>query len=222
MTQTMNHPIITDLNNRHTAKKYDTSKRIPQAELDILYEAMRLSASSINSQPWKFIVIESDEAKQRMHDTFANKFQFNQPHIKAASHTILFAHNPHYTREDYAKVVDKGIADGRTKPEDREQAFGGFAFAELNTDESGDTATWTKSQTYLALGNTLHVLARLGIDSTPMEGVDGELIGEIFKDELGGFVCEVALAIGYHHSEEDYNAALPKSRLAMPDVLTVL
>jgi nitroreductase/dihydropteridine reductase len=222
MTQTMTHPIITDLNNRHTAKKYDVSKRVPQADLDILYEAMRLSASSINSQPWKFIVIESDEAKQRMHDTFANKFQFNQPHIKAASHIILFAHNPHYTREDYAKIVDKGIADGRTKPEEREQAFGGFAFAELNTDESGDTATWTKSQTYLALGNTLHVLARLGIDSTPMEGVDSELIGEIFKDELGGFVCKVALAIGYHHGEEDYNAALPKSRLAMQDVLTVL
>lgn len=222
MTITVTHPIIADLNTRYTAKKYDVSKRIPQAELDILYEAMRLSASSINSQPWKFIVIESDEAKQRMHDTFANKYQFNQPHIKVASHIILFAHNPHYTREDYANVVDKGITDGRTKPEEREQAFGGFFFAELNTDETGDTSPWTKSQTYLALGNTLHVLARLGIDATPMEGVDSELIGEIFKDELDGFVCEVALAIGYHHGEEDYNAALPKSRLAMQDVLTVL
>ncbi len=218
----MTNPIITDLENRYTAKKYDASKRVSADDLAVIYEAMRLSASSINSQPWKFIVIESDEAKQRMHDTFANNFQFNQPHIKSASHVILFAHNPAYTREDYAKVVDKGIEDGRTKPEEREQAFGGFAFAELNTDETGDTSTWTKSQTYLALGNTLHVLARLGIDSTTMEGVDSELIGEIFKDELGGFVCEVALAIGYHHSAEDYNAKLPKSRLAMEDVLQVL
>jgi len=222
MAITMTHPIITDLTKRHTAKKYDASKRIPQTDLDIIYEAMRLSASSINSQPWKFIVIESDEAKQRMHETFANKFQFNQPHIHAASHIILFAHNPAYTREDYAKVVDKGIEDGRTKPENREQAFGGFAFVDLNTDETGNNATWTKSQTYLALGNTMHVLARLGIDSTPMEGIDSELVGDIFKEELDGFVCEVALAIGYHHSEEDYNASLPKSRLAMQDVIKVL
>ncbi|QYK02226.1 nitroreductase family protein [Shewanella psychrotolerans] len=218
----MTHPIITDLKNRYTAKRYDASRRIPQTDLDVIYEAMRLSASSINSQPWKFIVIESDAAKQRMHDTFANKFQFNQPHIKSASHIILFAYNPAYTRDDYAKVVDKGIADGRIKPEDREQAFGGFAFAELNTDKNGNTSTWTKSQTYLALGNTMHTLARLGIDSTPMEGVDSELIGEIFKEELNGFICEVGLAIGYHHSEEDYNASLPKSRLAAEDVLTVL
>ncbi|GIU51191.1 NAD(P)H-dependent oxidoreductase [Shewanella sp. KT0246] len=218
----MTHPIITDLNNRYTAKRYDPTKRVSADDLAVIYEAMRLSASSINSQPWKFIVIESDVAKQRMHDTFANNFQFNQPHIKACSHVILFAHNPNYTREDYAKVVDKGIEDKRTKAEDREAAFGGFAFVELNTDEQGNNASWTKSQTYLALGNTLHVLARLGIDSTTMEGVDSALIGEIFAEELGGFKCEVALAFGYHHSSEDYNANLPKSRLAKEQVLTVL
>lgn len=218
----MTHPIIRDLENRYTAKKYDPAKKVSQDDLNVIYEAMRLSASSINSQPWKFIVIESDEAKQRMHDTFANKFEFNQPHVKAASHIILFANNPRYTRDNYADVVDKGIIDGRTKVEDREQAFAGYAFADLNTDEQGVNSAWTKSQTYLALGNTLHVLARLGIDSTTMEGVDSELIGEIFAEELGGFECTVALAIGYHHSSEDYNASLPKSRLALEQVVKVL
>lgn len=218
----MTHQIINDLEQRYTAKRYDENKRIPQKELDVIYEAIRLSASSINSQPWKFIVIESDEAKERMHNTFKNKHQFNQPHIKAASHIILFAYNPSYTRDDYAKVVDKAIADGRTAPENREQAFGGFAFAELNTNESGDTSAWTKAQTYLALGNALHVLARLGIDSTTMEGVDSELIGMEFKQELGGYQCDVALAMGYHHPDEDYNATLPKSRLDLRSVLTVL
>lgn len=218
----MTHPIIADLTKRYTTKKYDPSKRISQADLDVIYEAMRLSASSINSQPWKFIVIESDEAKQRMHDTFANKFQFNQPHVKTASHIVLFAHNPKYTREDYAKVVDKGIDDERTKPEGRESAFGGFAFVDLNTDENGNNAAWTKSQTYLALGNTLHTLARLGIDSTPMEGVDSELISEIFAKELNGYICEVALVMGYRDSETDYNLPLPKSRLAKEAVIKVL
>ncbi len=218
----MTHPIIADLEQRYTAKRYDQSKRVPQAELEVIYEAMRLSASSINSQPWKFIVIESDEAKQRMHETFVNKHQFNQPHVKAASHIILFAYNPKYTRGDYAKVVDKGIVDGRTAPENREQAFAGFAFAELNTDENGDTSAWTRAQTYLALGNTLHTLARLGIDSTTMEGVDSELIGQVFEQELAGYQCDVALAIGYHHTDEDYNASLPKSRLASETVLQVL
>jgi len=218
----MTQQIITDLETRYTTKKYDPSKRISEEDLAIIYKAMQLSASSINSQPWKFIVIESDEAKQRMFDTFENKFQFNQHHIKASSHTILFAHNPAYKREDYGRVIDQDIAVKRTPEANREQSFGAFAFVDLNTDESGNNEAWTKAQTYLALGNTLHTLARLGIDSTTMEGVDSELIGELFADELGGYVCDVALAIGYRHESEDYNQPLPKSRLAMDTVLQVI
>ncbi|SBS29022.1 Major NAD(P)H-flavin oxidoreductase [Marinomonas aquimarina] len=218
----MSHPIITDLEKRYTTKNYDATQRIPTADLEVIYEALRLSASSINSQPWKFVVIESDEAKQRFHDSFVNKHQFNQKHAKAASHIILFAHKTHYKRDDYAKVVDKGIEDGRTAPADRESAFGGFAFAELNTKADGNTEAWTKAQTYLALGNLLHTLARLGIDSTPLEGVDPEMLSELFKDELAGYKCEVGLAMGYRHQEEDYNATIPKSRLAREQILTVL
>jgi len=215
----MNHPIIEDLSNRHTVKKYDASRIIPQADLDVLYEAMRLSASSINSQPWKFVVVESDAAKQRLTNTFANMHEYNKKHVFDSSQVILFAHNPKYTREDYAKVVDKGIKDKRTLPENRESAFAVYSFAELNTDENGDTSTWTKAQTYLALGNTLHVLARLNIDSTPMEGIDIDLVNKEFEKELEGYQCDVGLAIGYHHSEDDFNAKLPKSRLALSDIL---
>ncbi len=214
----MTHPIIEDLRWRKTTKKYDASRKIPQKDLDVLFEAMRLSASSINSQPWKFVVIESDEAKQRMHGTFVNKFQFNQQHVFDSSQIILFAFNPRYTRDDYAEVVDKGILDERTKAEDREKAFGSFVFAELNTDEAGNTGAWTKAQTYLAFGNTLHALARLRIDSTPMEGIDTDLVNEEFKKELDGFQCDVALAIGYHHPEDDFNAKLPKSRRSLESI----
>ena len=215
----MNHPIIETLLWRHSTKKYDASRQISQEDLDVLFEAMRLSPSSINSQPWKFVVIESDQAKERMSKTFAHKHQYNQHHVFDSSQIILFAYNPRYSRDDYAKVVDKGIEDKRVKPEDRESAFAVFSFAESNTDETGDTSTWTKAQTYLALGNTLHTLARLKIDSTPMEGIDIDLVNEAFKKELDGYQCDVALAIGYHHPEEDFNSKLPKSRHDLKNIL---
>lgn len=218
----MTHPIIKDLESRYTAKSYDSSKKVSQEDMKVLMDAIRLSASSINSQPWKFIVLESDTAKQRMDNTFANKFQFNQPHVTSASHIILFAHNPAYTKADYDKVVDQYVSDGRVSEENREQAYSSFPFVGLNTDENGRNADWTKSQTYLALGNALHVLARLGIDSTTMEGIDSELISKEFEAELGGYECHVALAIGYHNPEEDYNAKLPKSRLSAEEVVITL
>ncbi|MBR9787091.1 MAG: NAD(P)H-dependent oxidoreductase [Vibrionaceae bacterium] len=219
----MSHPIIQDLNRRYTAKKYDASKRISPQDMDVIKEAIRLSASSINSQPWKFIVIESDEAKQRFHDTFANMHQFNQPHAKEASHIILFAHNPKFTKDDYRKVVDVEVSSGHLAAEMYDNMLNrAFGFAEAQTDEVGFNGHWTKAQTYIALGNTLHVLARLGIASTPMEGVDPEMIGKIFEKELGGYVCEFALAMGYHLEGQDYNYGLPKSRLAAEDVLVTL
>ncbi|WMN86110.1 nitroreductase family protein [Vibrio parahaemolyticus] len=219
----MSHPIIQDLNRRYTAKKYDASKRISPQDIDVIKEAIRLSASSINSQPWKFIVIESDEAKQRFHDTFANMHQFNQPHAKEASHIILFAHNPKFTKDDYRKVVDVEVSSGHLPAEMYDNMLNGaFGFAESQTNELGFNGHWTKAQTYIALGNTLHVLARLGIASTPMEGVDPEMIGKIFEKELDGYVCEFALAMGYHLEGQDYNYGLPKSRLAAEDVLVTL
>ncbi len=215
----MDNQIIEDLEWRHATKKYDPQRKISQEHLDIIFESIRLCPSSINSQPWKFIVLESDEAKERMNQTFAEKYHFNQPHVFDSSHIILFCNNPRYTRDDYARVVDTGIRDGRTKPEDREGAFGSFYFAELNTDENGCNGNWTRHQLYIAMGNLLHVLARLRIDSTPLEGIDTELVNREFQRELDGYECHVALAMGYHHDQEDYNAKLPKSRHRLDEIM---
>lgn len=218
----MTHPIIKDLNTRYTAKKYDADKRISAEDMEIIKEALRLSASSINSQPWKFIIIESDEAKQRFHDTFENMHQFNQPHAKEASHTILFAHDPKFTKEKFAKRVDAEVSSGHLPADMYDTFMGAYAFADMNTDEEGFNGNWTKAQVYIALGNILHTLARLGIASTPMEGVDSALIGEKFAEELEGHVVDVALAIGYHKDGEDYNHGLPKARLALEQVVETL
>lgn len=218
----MTHQIITDLNNRYTVKKFDATKRIPAETMQIILEALRLSASSINSQPWKFVVIESEQAKQRFSDSFANKYQFNQPHAKDASHSILFAYDPHFTLDKFRKRVDAEVSSGHLPAEKYDAFLGAYAFAEANTDEKGFNGHWTKAQLYLALGNLLHTLARLGIDSTPMEGVDAELLGEIFKDELDGHICEVAISIGYHKDGEDWNNGLPKARLAKEQIFSII
>lgn len=215
----MTHPILKDLRWRYTSKKYDPNRKVSEADLEILFEAMRLSASSINSQPWKFLVIESDAAKTRLQQTFADTTNANRAHVFESSHILLLAHNPRYTQADYEQVVEQFVADKRLPPEAKDQALASYKFAEFSTDATGFNGHWTKAQLYLALGNTLHTLARLRIDSTPIEGIDAEGINREFADELEGYRCEVALAIGYHHPTEDYNSQLPKSRLALNRIL---
>lgn len=222
MTQ-VSHPIIEDLNWRYTTKAYDASKTISADDMAVIKEALRMSASSINSQPWKFIIIESDEAKQRFADTFEHNHQFNQPHALKASHCVIFAHKTHFTKDDYAKRVDVEVSSGHLPAEMYDNMMGAYAFAEMCTDENGFNGDWTKAQAYLALGNLLHTLARLRIDSTPMEGVDPEMIGKIFAKELeGGYECHFAVAMGYHLDGEDYNHGKPKARLPQSDTIQVL
>lgn len=144
----MTHPIIQNLHQRYTVKKYNETKRISAEDMEVIKEALRLSASSINSQPWKFIIIESDAAKQRFHDTFANMFEFNQPHAKEASHTILFAYDPKFTKEKYTKRVDAEVSSGHLPAEMYDTFMGAYAFAEANTDENGYNGHWT--QVYLS------------------------------------------------------------------------
>ncbi len=49
---------------RFTAKKFDPSKKIPEDDIKKLKEILRLSPSSVNSQPWVFIFGSSDQAKK--------------------------------------------------------------------------------------------------------------------------------------------------------------
>ncbi|WP_083678266.1 nitroreductase family protein [Lacinutrix venerupis] len=216
--------IIEDLSNRYTSKAYDKTKRVSAEDLATIEEVLRLSPSSINSQPWKFIVIKSDEAKQRFSNTFNKKYQFNQPHATNASEIILFANKIHYNKEDFKKRLDASMAAGRMNQKGYDNMLTkAFGFAEMVADENGNNSHWTKAQSYIALGNVLHTLARLNIDSTPMEGVDADEIKKEFAKELGDdYECTFALAIGYHNGEKDYNRKLPKARMAKEDVIIEL
>ncbi len=215
--------IIKDMNTRYTAKVYDKTKRVSLEDLATIEEVLRLSPSSINSQPWKFIVIRSDEAKQRFASTF-KKYEFNKPHATEASEIILFANKVHFSEEDYKKRLDASMAAGRMNQKGYDRMLKvSMGFAEMVADENGNNSGWTKAQTYIALGNVLHALARMNIDSTPMEGVNAEEIKKEFAKELGDdYECTFALAIGYHKDGKDYNRKLPKARMAKEDVITEL
>lgn len=51
---------------RYTTKAYDASRQVFQAIIDELLELLRLSPSSVNSQPWHFVVASRAEGKARL------------------------------------------------------------------------------------------------------------------------------------------------------------
>ena len=50
---------------RFSARKF-TDEQVSQADLDYILECVRLAPSACNKQPWKFVVVRSDEAKRKL------------------------------------------------------------------------------------------------------------------------------------------------------------
>lgn len=83
---------------------------------------------------------------ERFSDTFANIFQFNQPHAKNALRVILFANKNHFSKDDYAKRVDVEVSSGYLPAERYNYMMGGaYAFAEMVSDDKGFNGNWTKA-----------------------------------------------------------------------------
>jgi len=79
---------LAQMNWRYAVKEFDGSKAVPQESFDAIMEAVRLSPSSFGFQPWRFIVVESDEMKKALGEAAPN----NQAKIVDASHLLVFTH----------------------------------------------------------------------------------------------------------------------------------
>ena len=62
-------------------------------------------------------------------------------------------------------------------------------------------------------------VAALGLDAVPIEGFDAAILDEEFGLKEKGYTSLVVVPVG-HHSVEDFNATLPKSRLPQNITLT--
>ena len=52
---------------RFSARKY-TAEPVAQSDLDYIMECVRLAPSAVNKQPWKFVIVRSEEAKQKLRE----------------------------------------------------------------------------------------------------------------------------------------------------------
>lgn len=207
---------------RYTTKAYDATRQVDQTTIDELLELLRLAPSSVNSQPWHFVVASTAEGKARLAKGTQGVFAANQGKVLDASHVILICTLSELSDEHLATVLEQEGADGRFRDEaartTQQNVRGGYVNLHR---EAGDTQHWMEQQAYLALGTLLLGAASLGLDATPMEGIDRDALDR----ELGladrGLRSLVMVSLGYR-SDSDFNAALPKSRLPAERVFTHL
>jgi nitroreductase/dihydropteridine reductase len=208
---------------RYATKAYDAEKKIPQAQFEKLLEILRFSPSSVNIQPWHFLIAETDEAKQRIASALTGNYVYNAAKVLHSSHTLVFCTRTDISDEYLEQLLQQDDASGRFKDEAAKQGQRAtrHGYVEFYRNELKNLPAWMENQTYLALGQLLFAAGLEGIDATPMEGFDRTLINKEFGLAEQGLKASVIVALGYR-SDADFNAKLPKSRLPDDAIFTRL
>ena len=208
---------------RYTTKTFDPNRKIPEPLIEQLRTLLRNSPSSVNSQPWHFVIAASPEAKERITKATQQTYAYNEPKVRNASHVIVFCAKTGFDNAHLEAIIAQENQDGRfATPEamanqDKSRRF----YVNLHQNELRDERSWMERQIYLALGALLLGAGALEIDACPMEGFDAAALDRELGLSEKGLTGVVLVALGYRGAD-DFNAKLPKSRLPEEMVFTNL
>ncbi|MFI5305393.1 MAG: NAD(P)H-dependent oxidoreductase [Nitrospiria bacterium] len=216
METVINHTIIEQLNWRYAVKKFDSTRKISNRDLQTLEESLRLAPSSYGLQPWKFFIVQSPDLRKRLASA-----SWNQPQIEDASHLVVVTHLKEMTEEYIDKYVHT-ISNIRGIPENELQPFRDLMINKVTTGPLAlNQSNWTARQAYLAVGSFLTVAALLKIDVCPMEGIIPEQYDQILGLTDSPYGTIAVLAVGYR-AEDDKTQFAKKVRFDLNDVISVV
>jgi len=184
---------------RRSVKAYDPEVKISREEMtEILAEASR-APSAINMQPWRFLVIDSAEGKEKL----APLASFNQTQALTSSAVIAVfydANNVEYMDEIFTKSVELGYMPQEIKDMQLQQVkpyYENIAASDLRDVNLIDSGL---------ISMQLMLVARAhGYDTNPMAGYEKALIAEAFGLDKDRFQPVMLISIG-KAAQEGYSS----------------
>lgn len=216
---TMKQTILTAYNYRHATKQFDDQKKISAEDFNFILETGHLSPSSFGFEPWKFVVVQNMELREKLKPVSWGA----QRTLPTASHfVLLLSRTAPYMAAD-SKHIQHMMKDVQELPAEVIESKGNLFHKFINEDfnyHGNDRAIfeWASRQTYIALGNMMTAAALVGIDSCPIEGFDKAKVEGILREEgiltSDEFGISCMVAFGYR-----LNEPRPKTRQPIEDVV---
>lgn len=208
---------------RYSTKEFDSTKTIPTDLFEQIKALLRFSPSSVNSQPWHFIIADNEAGRTRLSKGVQGAYSANEGKVLNASHVILFCAKTQIDDDYLAHILQSEEQAGRFSNPEMKATVNGTRtfFVNKHRYDLKDTQHWMEKQVYLNMGTILLGAGALGIDAVPLEGIDAPALDEEFGLREKGYTAVAAVALGYR-KETDFNAALPKSRLSEDEIFTQL
>jgi nitroreductase len=181
---------------RYATKKFDATKKITDADVAFLKEAIRLSTSSYGLQPYRVFIVENPELRAKLVAA-----SYGQAQVADASHLLVFANELNFGEAGIDQLATT-ICKTRELPLEAIQGYVDYMKGNITGLPEEMRNIWTAKQTYLALGNLLNAAAELKIDVTPMEGFIPAQVNEILGLDKLGLNASLLAPIGYRHEED--------------------
>ena len=202
--------IIKPLKWRYATKKFDPTKTIPAATIEVIKQGFNLTASSYGLQPVRLLIINNKKILKELVPISSNQQQVGQ-----ASHLFVFCIDINID-EAYIRSYFETIKSLRNTPDAVLSGFRESLISSFKSKSPDDIYNWGVKQAYLALGNMLTVCATQGIDSCPMEGFDPLAYDRYFNLNEKGMRSVLLMPIGYR-AEDDIFAHMKKVRKNLED-----
>lgn len=191
------------LNGRRSIKEYDSTVKISHEEMSEIITQASKAPSSINMQPWRFLVIDSEEGKAKL----APLSRFNKDKVLSSSAVIaVFAdlNNFDYAEEIYGKAVELGYMPQEVK-EFQLNAFKPI-YEKMSDEQMKDTIMLDAGLVSMQL---MLVARAYGYDTNPIGGYEKDQIAEAFDLEKERYMPVMLITIGKAINEGFQSYRLP-------------
>jgi len=198
---------LENLNWRYATKKFDSTKKVSDENLQKIRDAIRMAPTSFGVQMFSVIEVVDTEIRNKIKDV-----AWKQSQITDSDRVFVFL-----SRNDGEARIDKMFAEMSGGNEEVRKnslkEYEDMVRSSVLRHDPKDLLNWSAKQAYLALGFALAAAAELNVDSCPMEGFDATKVKEILG--LGDeFMPVVMLPVGYRDETDEY---LKKSKFRFPE-----
>ncbi|MFY9341982.1 MAG: NAD(P)H-dependent oxidoreductase [Planctomycetota bacterium] len=205
--------VLRQLHWRYAVKRFDPARRIDDATWAVLEQSLVLAPSSFGLQPWKFVVVGTTALRQQLRAA-----SWNQPQVTDASHYVVIAGLRTTTTADVDRMIAATAGVRGTTPEALARYRQVIVDFVQNGCAAADLAAWNARQAYIALGQFLTAAAMLGVDTSPLEGIDCAAYDRLLGLDGSRHTTLCGCAAGYR-AADDRGATTPKMRYPATEII---
>ena len=216
MSHFVNNNCIDVLLHCHSVRHFDPTVKISREELQKVLAGAITAPSACNLQPWRFVIIDTEAAKDVLRSFF---MPFNYPQLETAA-ALVFIFGDTQAYKSYRDLWNQACEDGRISPEKRDEVLRTFLPLYEAASYEGLVHD-AKINSSLAAMQLMLVARAHGYDTNAIQGYNSKVAAEKLGLDPERYVSNMAIAIG--KADPAYlNQEVQSSRYALEEVCQFL